>query len=147
MIKLFCKAWEKNNNRLRNYISSHEQTTYYDYTSLVKILFDECINPYIEEIMTCKYRTFDTNRITVIDNGDYQGTLLFVIPEDTYQPCVSEYIFTSVYYGSCSYCDTLEGIQDINGNGLPEEGQVNDYMTLLLNILEQCHWFIEREDD
>ena len=46
-----------------------------------------------------------------IDDGDYQGTLLYLIPEDTYQPNSSEYLMTFVEYGSCSGCDTLQGIQ------------------------------------
>ena len=47
--------------------------------------------------------------IHVIDDGDYQGTLLYIIPEKGYQP--SEYWAVKVSYGSCSGCDTMESIR------------------------------------
>jgi hypothetical protein len=48
--------------------------------------------------------------MTVIDDGDYQGTQIFIIPTDTYQPSVKDYVMTDTYYGSCSGCDTLQAI-------------------------------------
>lgn len=48
----------------------------------------------------------DPERIHQIDDGDYQGTLVFVIGAQGYQP--STYWATSVGYGSCSGCDALE---------------------------------------
>lgn len=50
----------------------------------------------------------NTAIIHVIDDGHYQGTLLFVVPEDCYQP--SRYYVTKVSYGSCSGCDTMQAI-------------------------------------
>ena len=146
MIKDFCKAWEKNNGRLREYISSHNQSEYSNYSDLVKIIFEQCINPYIIET-NCKYcrKTFNINNLTEIDDGDCQGTLLFIIPLNTYQPIIDEYIVTYVDYGSCSYCDTLQGIQDF-GIDIPTESQVNDYMELLLHLLQNCKWIIDKEE-
>ena len=147
MIKEFCEAWEKNNGRLREYISSHDQGEYSSYGALVRKLFEHCINPYMKNLIknSCGDETFSIDKITEIDNGDYQGTLLFIIPRNIYQPGVSDYVFTSVYYGSCSYCDTLQGIHQYS-YGLPSEDQVNDYMYLLLNLLENCHWLINKEE-
>lgn len=54
---------------------------------------------------------FDIRHITEIDDGEYQGTLLYLIPIDTYQPDEGEYIMTYVNYGSCSGCDILHGIK------------------------------------
>jgi hypothetical protein len=51
----------------------------------------------------------DPERITTIDHGEYQGTLVFVIAEEGYQP--SNYWATAVSYGSCSGCDTLAAIE------------------------------------
>jgi hypothetical protein len=48
----------------------------------------------------------DPSRIHTIDDGDYQGTLVFVIGAKGYQP--DNYWYTKVYYGSCSGCDALE---------------------------------------
>ena len=40
-----------------------------------------------------------------------------------------------VGYGSCSGCDTLEGIRHYNDDK-PTEEQVRDYMTLALHIVQ-----------
>ena len=48
----------------------------------------------------------DPSRIHRIDDGDYQGTLVFVIGSSDYQP--DRYWVTKVSYGSCSGCDSLE---------------------------------------
>lgn len=75
----------------------------------------------------------DPNRIHVIDDGDYQGTLVFVIAAKGYQPF--DYWYVQVNYGSCSGCDTLQGIRDY-GDELPTEKQVDEYMTLALHIIQ-----------
>lgn len=77
--------------------------------------------------------TLDPERIHAIDDGDYQGTLVFVIGAKGYQP--SEYWYVSVGYGSCSGCDTLQSIRDY-GNENPTADQVDQYMTLALHIVQ-----------
>lgn len=52
------------------------------------------------------YEYPDPKRITIIDHGDYQGTRLYVIGADGYQP--STYWLVCVSYGSCSGCDTFQ---------------------------------------
>lgn len=69
----------------------------------------------------------DLTRIHEIDDGDYQGTLLFVVAAQGYQP--STYWATKVSYGSCSGCDTLEAIWDM-GEG------AGDYYTLALHMIQ-----------
>ena len=76
----------------------------------------------------------DATRIHQIDDGDCQGTLVFVIPEKRYQPSV--YYYVKVDYGSCSGCDTLERIRNYNDE-LPTEQQVADYMTLALHVIQK----------
>jgi hypothetical protein len=75
----------------------------------------------------------DPTRINVIDDGDYQGTLVFVIAGNGYQP--NNYWYIKVYYGSCSGCDTLKGIRGYNDEP-PTKEQVYDYMTLALHIVQ-----------
>lgn len=75
----------------------------------------------------------DPDRIHVIDDGDYQGTLLFVIGAKGYQP--SDYWTVSVGYGSCSGCDTLERIRCYSGDPVTDE-QLAEYMTLALHIVQ-----------
>jgi hypothetical protein len=40
-----------------------------------------------------------------------------------------------VGYGSCSGCDTLQGISDYS-HAAPNEKQIDDYMTLALHIVQ-----------
>lgn len=80
-----------------------------------------------------EYGVPDPDRIHAIDNGDYQGTLVFVIGAKGYQP--SDYWYVKVGYGSCSGCDTLEGIREYDREP-PREDQIDQYMTLALHIVQ-----------
>lgn len=75
----------------------------------------------------------DPDRITCIDHGDYQGTLLFIVGAKGYQP--SRYWSVFVNYGSCSGCDTLEAIRNYSYEA-PKPRQVDAYMTLALHIVQ-----------
>jgi hypothetical protein len=78
-----------------------------------------------------EYGEPDHTRVHTIDDGHYQGTLLFIIAESGYQP--STYWSAVVSYGSCSGCDTLCAIRD--GSDDPET-QSKDYATLALHLLQ-----------
>ena len=127
MIKKFVDSWEKHKSEVEDYIRKTPQSEYDDYDALVKILIKYVINKGDND--------YCIDEMTVIDNGDYQGTQLFIIPRNTYQPDEDDYIMTSVGYGSCSGCDTLLGIS-VYGTGLPSDDQVKDYMSLLLHLLQ-----------
>jgi len=75
----------------------------------------------------------DPERITAIDHGDYQGTRVFVVGETGYQP--STYWIALIGYGSCSGCDTFEGIRSYD-DGKPSEQQAADYFTLALHMVQ-----------
>ena len=113
MIKYCIEKWDKNkdilrsalgNNKLLNHVlnKNDDPLEYLEYKDLVKLTVMFILNDENE---------WDVNKITEIDDGDYQGTLLYLIPEDTYQPNSSEYLMTFVEYGSCSGCYTLQAIQ------------------------------------
>ena len=142
MIKEFVLAWDANKDKLSEYIASHKQECYNSYNEIVKMLFEQVINPY----MKAHYKaTFDIEKVHEIDDGDYQGTLLYIIPYDTYQPSCWEYVATYVDYGSCSGCDTLLGISKYEGD-LPDADQVKDYVGLCLNILQHCKYPFDYEE-
>ena len=101
-----------------------------EYDHLVKLVVKYILNPSIK----VDWKKFDADQITVIDNGDYQGTLLFMIPRNTYQPSEGDYLLTYSGYGSCSGCDTLKNIQCWR-DGLPNEDQIKDYMTLCKDLV------------
>lgn len=141
MIKEFVERWNKYKENLEKYFRNTKQEEYDTYEKIVKILFDKVINQ--EET---KYYKFATNNITVIDDGDYQGTQIFVIPLDTYQPEINDYVVTNTYYGSCSGCDTLQAISEYDYDEKPDENQIKDYMELALHLLQKCKWLGEENE-
>lgn len=106
------------------------------------MLFDIVINP---EFGGWDNNKFDTKNILKIDDGDYQGTEIFILHKDVYQPDIEDYVYTNTHYGSCSGCDTLMGIYRYD-DGLPSELQVNDYMNLCLHLLQRCHYMSDKEE-
>jgi hypothetical protein len=144
MIIEFVKAWDANKQKLSEYIASNEQGSYSNYKQIVKMLFEQVINPYL----TANGETaFNLDSLHEIDDGDYQGTLLYMIPKDTYQSSYYEYVATFVGYCSRSGCDTLMGISCYD-EGLPNECQVKEYMELCLHILQNCKYpFNYNEED
>ncbi|HBE8999145.1 TPA: hypothetical protein KOR19_001182 [Clostridioides difficile] len=114
--------------------------SYCSYEDLVKLSVKHILNDNINED-----DEWDVDNISEIDNGDYQGTLLYLIPKKTYQPNEYEYLMTYVGYGSCSDCDTLINIQDSDS-----EDSIEDYMCLckdiICNIIKPYN-FGWREDD
>ena len=132
----FCKhQWDKNKDKLEKALRETKDLNSCNYKDLVKLVVMHIFNNGLEE-RCYNFDTWNTDRITEIDNGDYQGTLLYLIPRDTYQPCEYEYLMTYVGYGSCSGCDTLLKIQSFNyGDELLTEEQIKDFMSLCKDIV------------
>jgi hypothetical protein len=95
--------------------------------------YESIVKAVVSILSEGEYNSIDPERIHEINDGDYQGTLVYVIAASGYQP--STYWYVKVYYGSCSGCDTLEAIRGYD-NGPPTKEQVNDYMMLALHIVE-----------
>jgi len=124
MIAEFVTLWDKNKEKLRAVFEGGHPDSYDD---IVKNLVAVVLND------DDSYRQPDPNRIHKIDDGNYQGTLLFVIGATGYQP--SDYWYVKVGYGSCSGCDTLKGIKNYTDR-TPTKEQVDEYMTLALHIIQ-----------
>lgn len=137
MIKDYVDAWNENKDKLEKYFKKTKQEKYETYRDIVEQLIKIVINPYIVK----KYGEFSDKRLDVdnmkyIDDGDYQGTSIYIIPEQTYQPDVDNYVYTNNYYGSCSGCDTLLAISCYQ-SGIPAPKQVEGYMTIALHLLQK----------
>lgn len=92
----------------------------------------------------------DPDRITAIDYGDYQGTILFVIACKGYQP--SKFWAVFVNYGSCSGCDTLQAIKEDTDEYYqydkpPNKRQIDQYMTLALHIVQSIRPIIDAYEE
>lgn len=123
MIQEIVNLWEENKSKIREELSKEPPS---DYTGLVKLVIK-----YVGESLD-----MDAERIHCINDGNYQGTLLFIIPEVLDQP--HDYWYVKVDYGSCCGCDTLERIKSNNysEDKIPDEQQLNDYMMLALHIVQ-----------
>lgn len=134
----YCKAkWAENEKRLEKVIRESKNHNEWYYRDLVKMVVDEVLNNGLNGF-NGRSLVWDPEHITEIDDGDYQGSKIFAIHLDTYKPEPEEYLFTRVHYGSCSCCDTLQGIQssgDIINDETPTEQQVKDYMALCRDIV------------
>ena len=141
MIQEIVKKWEENKYKLEEYFRTTKQENYGSYEAIVKKIFELVINNDKDS-----YERFSIDRMTVIDDGNYQGTQIFIIPKDTYQPSIYDYLITHTYYGSCSGCDVLEGIRNYDGD-LPTEQQVKEYMILALHLVQKMKRIADDEQD
>lgn len=123
MIQKYVDRFYENKTVIRERLAEKHVGSYEE---LVKIVIEAITND-------DNYGEPDPERIHVIDDGDYQGTLLFIIGAKGYQP--HEYWSVYVGYGSCSGCDTLQGISDYSSDP-PTEEQINDYMSLALHVVQ-----------
>lgn len=126
MIDEFVAAWEKRRNEVEAVFFEKHPEEYIDVVRAVVSILSDAYD--------YDYESPDPSRIHEINDGDYQGTLLYVVGANSYQPSV--YWWVMVDYGSCSGCDALEGIRSC-GDDPPTAGQVEQYMTLALHIVQK----------
>ena len=143
MVDKFTKKWYENKDKLQNYFETNTINNYDSYEQLVKAVLKYIINDGMENYHKLDYEAVQIDKLVSIDYGDYQGTLIFIFPEYTYQPSISETYYTFVDYGSCSGCDTLKGILTCFDDELPTKAMVNDLMTLSLHLIQNIHYFKE----
>ena len=137
MIKELINSWNENKDKIEKDIRELAKKEYLDYEDLVNVVFSH--------LKHSRYGgdcEFNTKAITTIDDGDYQGTLIFIIPLKTYQPDEEDYFYTSVWYGSCCVCDILQGIMYDSNN---EEQKFKDLRTLCMHIVQNTKYLVPKE--
>ena len=123
MIQEFVERFMAGKDVLRKQFSEvHPQ----EYLDIVKAVIGVLFNEEDDE-------TPDPQRIHKIDDGDYQGTLLFVVASNSYQP--GKYWYVKIAYGSCSGCDTLCAIRNY-ADERPTSKQIDEYMILALHVVQ-----------
>lgn len=130
MIKFCLQQWDRNKNALRQKIETDKSVNSCDYKYFVYMVVK-----YIFNDNELPYTGYDYSKITVINDGNYSGTILFLIPEASYCPSESQYLMTFANYGSCSVCDTLKRIQELSSKDLPTAKQVDLYMILCKDLV------------
>ena len=138
MILEFVKQWEERKHLLEEWLTNNMPSSYEDiYKKLFGLVVTEPLDGYQE---------WDWNRYQCIDDGDYQGTQIFILCDSSYQPSLTCYIFTEVDYGSCSGCDTFESIRAIQfTEEPPNKEQVKQFMTLALHMVQETKTFNTKE--
>lgn len=134
MIKEFVERFDANRANLREAFKAYHKTMGED-----SFTFDEWEIEYkdiVKEVVKvlCTNNSWydpDPDRIYEIDDGDYQGTLVYVIAETGYQPC--NYWYVKVDYGSCTGCDSLIRAVECNDS---VDGTLDDIMLLALHIVQ-----------
>ncbi len=126
MIQRFVDAFMAKEKELMAWFSKEHPK---DYEAIVR----RVIEAVTEDDDLSEFHVPDPERIHVINDGEYQGTLVFVIGAKGYQP--SEYWAVRIYYGSCSGCDTLQGIGSYDDDP-PTPEQAREYWTLALHIVQ-----------
>lgn len=136
MIQSIIEKWESNKQNLEDRFRLYNKDSGLSYKTIVKLIFENIINTSDDD-----WDNYDISKMTVIDDGDYQGTQIFIIPKNTYQPSIEDYLVTNTYYGSCSGCDTLEAILSDsdweNESKHFKDSQVTDLMTLSLHLVQK----------
>ena len=132
MIQEFVAEWEKHKGKIREKFAAKRPDEYID---IVRAVAEILKGSY-------SYEYPDPERIHEIDDGHYQGTLVFVIACNGYQP--STYWYVMISYGSCSGCDTLESIRGWEDEITDKE--VDGYMTLALHIVQKLKKMGDWED-
>ena len=126
MITEFIDKFQEIKPRLLEQFSDREPDNYEDiFKQTIKMMFEESADDYYSNSETPDFQS-----ITVIDDGDYQGTLVFVVASKSYQP--SDYWATRVDYGSCSGCDTFQSYSDYDN---PEKSAPK-MVTMALHMIE-----------
>ena len=122
--------WDAHKRELNFFFETHLMSDYDDYEKIFRLVIKLILNGEGNSMNI-------SDKITVIDDGDYQGTQLFICHEDVYQPEMNNYYITDNYYGSCSGCDTLLGILEYDEDKYPSEQQVKKFMQLALNMVQK----------
>jgi hypothetical protein len=127
MIKEFVSLWFEHKDELQKIISE---------TKLDKLNYKSIVVLVIENIVNKGKLKLKVDNLTEIDHGGHSGTLIYIVPRDTYQPDLRDYYFTENHYGSCSSCDIIINIQR-NYEKKPKENLVSMVMVLCLHVIQR----------
>lgn len=88
MIKDFVFAWEANKGKLKKYFEEHSKEEYCSYKTVVRLLFELVVNPYLAEHKKgWREPGYNVERIHEICDGEYYaGTLMYMIPRKGQEP-------------------------------------------------------------
>lgn len=130
MLKYCVDKWYENNHKLLQALQNDKELKYCEYEYLLRLVIEHILNQGVSENYL-----FNQEAITVVDNGDYGGTQMFLFPRIGYEPCAGDYLLTFIEYGSCPYCDALEHVHSKWGGESPSEEQLQDFMLICKDLV------------
>jgi hypothetical protein len=130
MILNYVKQWEERKHLLEQWLNENEPNSY---ESIYEMLFNLVVTKPNDD----EYSEWDWGRFVKIDDGTFQGNEIYILCSNEYQPSLTDYIFTSVAYGSCSVCDTFQSIEMLQDKA----ERVKQYMTLALHMVQETKSF------
>ena len=137
MEKFIVNRWMSNKDSLKDVIKKNKiKDTCDSYSMMTDVLIREVLNKPIDDNDFSQNGVFSEN-YKIVDDGDYQGTQLFILHKAHYQPSVEDYYVFDNSYGSCSGCDTLLSITSYDSESFPSDYQINELMTLFLHMIQR----------
>jgi hypothetical protein len=133
MILHYVKQWEERKHLLEQWLTKNEPNSYQD-------IYEAVFAGVVTQPQGRGYK-WHWKRFVKIDDGTFQGNQIFILCSNAYQPELTDYIFTSVAYGSCSACDTFQWIEMLQD----KEERVKQYMTLALHMVQETKSFNTNE--
>lgn len=127
MVKEFLEKWWKYKEGMETYFREKGNISEISYHGIVIALVKNVLN---RGVKWCGL----SEEVCVIDDGDYEGTQIFILHNDACTPEIKDYFYTHNYYGSCSGCDTLLSIVE-GSNGKATDEQVKLLMRLAFDLL------------
>lgn len=139
MEKDIIEKWDEHRESLKSYYSTALKCNIFG--GYEKVVLD--IIRYILNNNAESYEIWSED-IDTLNHGDYQGTLIFILHKETYQPPNEwDYLAACVNYGSCSFCDTYDAIYDMSDEDYLTERQVQAMMNLALNITQSMKYIFK----
>lgn len=132
MIPEFVQAFDKQRKMLAKQFREYQPREYIDIVrAVVDAIQQVLVMP--EEVDTVR-QWLTAKRIVEAQTGSYQGDSVYLIPSTLYSEC----FYVWVEYGSCSSCDTLQGIHDLGDSTADPatDKQVEEYMSLALHVVQ-----------
>lgn len=120
MIPEIISLWDKYKENLRKSFESEQPE---DYKRLIQMI--------ARDVLNAEKEIYDIEDITEVLPPHYSGTLILVMHKNKCEPDVSDYIYTSIWYGSCSHCDAIEYAKYYCDN------KADGYMQLALHIIQK----------
>lgn len=127
MVKEFLEKWWKHKDNMESWFRGFADISEVKWHGIAMALVENILNRGVE---WCKL----SNEVKVIDDGNLEGTNIFIYHNDVCVPSITDYFFTHNHYGTCSGCDTLLSIVD-GYHGKATDEQVKLLMRLAFDLL------------